>query len=267
MAYASNDGVQLYYEIDGDDNADTEGTTVFIGDLGYGAWQWGWQYPAVAGEYTAIVPELRGTGRSDSPAGPYSVSTFIDDLMIVLADAEVTSVHLVGAGLGGMIGLAIARQHARVTSLTVIGTAPAATMRKQNADADLETLWAPPTDRESLTESVEAAVSSSFSHRHPDVIDRIVEWRVDEDASRPAWESQVAAIHEFDLTDCLYEITVPTLVIHGMADTVWPPTAAKQLAMELPRGEWAPIEDAGHLVHAEASRVVNDTLIGFLTDH
>ena len=263
MPYASNRDVQLYYEIDGT----AENTVVFVGDLGYGAWQWGWQYPAVTGPYTAVVMELRGTGRSDSPAGPYTISTLVSDIMAVLSDAEITSAHLVGAGLGGMIGLAAAREHARVRSLTMIGTAPAATARGQNVETDLEMLWAPPTDRELLAESLEIAVSSSFHDTHPDVIDRIVEWRVDEDAPRAAWESQLAAVREFDLTDSLYEITVPTLVVHGMADAVWSPIAGEKLATELPRGEWVPIEDAGHLVHIEASKVVNDILVGFLDRH
>jgi 3-oxoadipate enol-lactonase len=263
MPYASNDDVQLYYEMDGD----AEQAVVFLGDLGYGAWQWGWQYPAVAGQYTTVVIDLRGTGKSDSPAGPYTISTFVDDLISVLSDAEITSTHLVGAGLGGMVGLAATRMHARVTSLTTIGTAPAATARKRNVDSNLEMLWASPSDREALAESVETAFSSSFYDRHPDVVDRIVEWRVDEDASRPAWESQLAAIREFDVADLLYEITVPTLVVHGMSDAVWSPTAGEQLASELPRGEWAPVENAGHLVHIEASKIVNDILIGFLNEH
>ncbi len=81
MPTAHNRDVALYYEADGDGP-----TVVFINDVGYGAWLWGWHYDAVAGPYETVVWDLRGTGRSDAPAGPYDVATLAADLEAVLAD-------------------------------------------------------------------------------------------------------------------------------------------------------------------------------------
>jgi pimeloyl-ACP methyl ester carboxylesterase len=92
----------------------------------------------------------------------------------------------------------------------------------------------------------------------------MVTWRAEEDADRDAWEAQAAAVGRFDVSDALYELTTPTLVVHGTDDVVWPFERGSELADELPRGGFFPVEGAGHLAHVEASKVVNDELLRFL---
>jgi len=91
-----------------------------------------------------------------------------------------------------------------------------------------------------------------------------VTWRAAEDASRSVFGAHAAAVAGFDVSDRLYEITQPALVVHGGDDAVWPPERGAALAEGLPRGAFSEVPDAGHLVHVEASRRVNDDLLGFL---
>ena len=253
MARTSKGDVGLYYE-----TAGSGPTVAFVGDVGYGAWQWGWQHAAVAGPYESLVADLRGTGRSDAPPGPYAVEDLVADFTTVLSDAGVRSAHVVGAGLGGMVALEAARTTARVDSLVLLGTAAS------GADLDLEPLWGDPDDPDALESSLAAGLSDAFVDARPDAVERMVEWRSEADADRAAWEAQAAAVADFDVSDRLYEITAPALVCHGRDDAVWPPARGEALAEGLPRGEFYGVEDAGHLVHVEASRRVNDDLIGFL---
>jgi pimeloyl-ACP methyl ester carboxylesterase len=267
MPTASNGGVELYYRTDG------EGETVaFVGDVGYGAWQWGWQHAAVAGPYESLVADLRGTGRSDAPPGPYAVGTLVDDLVTVLADRGVRKAHVVGAGLGGMVALRAARSTSRVRSLALFGTAAygggpdcvgSTSNRGSDGGLDLSPLYGAPDDPAALDRSTEAAVSERFVEEQPDALERIVEWRTEEDAGRDAWEAQAAAVARF-VADDLYEITQPALVVHGTDDAVWPVSRAEELADSLPRGEFLPVDGAGHLAHVEASKLVNDELLRFL---
>jgi pimeloyl-ACP methyl ester carboxylesterase len=254
MPLASNAGVACYYERDGD------GTPVaFVGDAGYGAWQWGWQHAAVAGPYESVVTDVRGAGRSDAPAGPYAVTDLVADLTSVLSDAGLRSATVVGAGLGGVVGLEAARTTSRVDRLVCIGSAAS------GAGLALESLYAPPDDREGLERSLTAALSDRFVESHPDAVRQMVEWRAAEDASPDAWEAQVAAIRDYEL-DAPYEVTAPTLVVHGTADGVWPVERGREVADALPRGEFVAVEGAGHLAHVERSKRVNDELLGFLAD-
>jgi len=252
MPTVSADGAEIYYETDG-----TGETVAFVGDAGYGAWQWGWQHAAVAGPYRSLVTDLRGAGRSGGGDG-VGVDALAADLEAVLADAGVDAAHVVGAGLGGMVALRAAESTSRVESLTLIGTAA------RGDGLDLDPLWADPDDPDALERSVAAGVSGAFVDAHPDAVDRIVGWRGTEDAPREIFEAHAAAVEAFDASDRLYEITQPALVVHGGADAVWPPARGAALAEGLPRGEFREVDGAGHLVHVEASRRVNDDLLGFL---
>jgi pimeloyl-ACP methyl ester carboxylesterase len=258
MPHATNAGVEIRYEVDAPDAGDPDEAVVFCGDVGLGAWQFGWQHAALAGPHTAITPETRGVGRSDAPAGPYGVEALAADLDAVCAAEGIRNAHLVGYGLGGMVALTAALTSSRPASLALLGTPPAGDA--YNPDG----VWADPTDPAAVERSLSGLLSPDFREAHPDALSRIAEWRLAEDADREAY---VAAVNGFDLADDLFEVTTPALVVHGGDDTACPVTAGETLAEGLPRGEFHSIEGARHLVGVEASAAVNDLLVGWLAEH
>lgn len=256
MPRTTREGVTLYYE-----TAGAGETVAFVGEAGYGAWQWGWQYDRVAGPFEALVWGLRGTGRSDAPSGPYAVDTLVDDLEAVLAAADARRVHLVGAGLGGMIALRHARRYGRTATLSLFGTAPEGQQIEERALRDLH---APADDTEALRASLRGAFSPAFLEETA-LVERICGWRAEEDADRAAFEAQVAAALAFEAGP-RYEVALPTLVYHGLDDPVVPVDVGQELAEELPRGTFEAVEGR-HLCFAEHSRAVNDRLLDFLDEH
>lgn len=48
MPHANNAGVEIRYEVDAPDAGDPDEAVVFCGDVGLGAWQFGWQHAALA---------------------------------------------------------------------------------------------------------------------------------------------------------------------------------------------------------------------------
>ena len=254
MPTATNDGVSLHYEVAGEGE-----TIVFVTDVGFGAWSWGWQHAALTGEFETVVWDLRGTGRSDAPEGPYDVATLAQDLETVLSAAGVASAHLVGAGLGGMVALAYADRVSRARSLTLIGTASSG----EAVTDRLEALRASPDDEVALRSSLDAAIVADPA-AHPAVVDDIVSWRAADDAALGGWDAQAAAMRSFR-SPPLYEITLPTLVLHGTADVIVPVEAGESLAEGLPRGEFRAIE-AGHACYVEDSGAVTDAIADFVAD-
>ncbi|WP_276273150.1 alpha/beta fold hydrolase [Haloarcula litorea] len=252
MPTATTDGVTLHYETSGDGP-----TVVFVTDAGYGAWLWGWHVDAVAGPYEALVWDLRGTGESDAPAGPYDVNTLASDLEAVLSAHGVGSAHLVGAGLGGMVALAYAHRYNRARTLTLYNTAAAGEALDAAALRDL-----------SLDAGAEASLSGAFSpafREETALVERITEWRRAEDATGDAFEAQVAAALAFDAPP-LYEVTLPTAVYYGVDDPVVPTAAAESLAADLPRGEATAVEGR-HCSYVEHAPAVTDRLTAFLDEH
>lgn len=246
MPFTTSD-CSLYYEASGDGPA-----VAFLNDVGYGAWLWGWQHASLRGPFETVVFDPRGTGRSDDPPGPYSIDTLTADAETVFADHGVRRVHLVGAGLGGMVALAYAREYDRARSLTLLGTA-------LNGDSVDDTVldvmggMGP--------ESLEPCFSDAFIE-NGGIIEGILDWRREEDADEDARNAQAAAMQEFTC-DTPYEITIPALVLHGNDDPLVSVTAGEELATALPNGRFETL-DGRHLAFIESSKPTNDAIIGFL---
>jgi len=254
-ATTRRDGVTLRYG-----TAGAGETVAFLGTAGYGAWQWSFQHGRVAGPYRALVVDRRGTGGSDRPAGPYDVATLAADLEAVLADAGADRAHLVGAGLGGAVALRYAHGYGRARSLALFGTG-----RTGEAvdPAALAALFAPPEAGDGrCRESLAGALSPAYREHNPDVVERVCDWRAGDDADRQGFEAQAAAWREFAGVP-LYEVTVPALVCHGVDDPVVPADAGRDLAADLPRGEFVAVEGR-HLAFVESARAVTDRLLDFL---
>lgn len=250
---ATSDGLDLYYETEGDGE-----TVAFVGDVGYGAWQWSFQAPALTGPFETLVWDLRGTGRSEAPAGPYDVAMLAGDLEAVLGAADVRRCHLVGAGLGGAIALRYAREYDRARSLTLLGSTDS------GAAVDLETLRAcHPTarDADALRDSLAPALSAEFRAARSELVEQMLDWR-DEDANTAARDAQIAAFRAFE-AEPLHELALPALVMHGEADPIVPVERGKRLADGLPRGEFVPVAGR-HLAWIEQAGAVSDELLAWL---
>lgn len=255
MYVTTDDDVDLFYETAGDGEC-----VAFVGDCGFGAWQWAWQYDALAGPYETLAWDLRGTGRSDAPAGPTDVDRLAADLEAVLADSSARRAHIVGAGLGGMIALRYAREYGRAASLSLFGTAP------RGGAVNLGSLRAlypdPPATTAALRPSLSGAFSQAF--RDSEAFEQILDWRVEEDSLGPGVQAQIAAVEEFEARP-LYELTVPTLVFHGLQDPVVDVAVGRELAEDLPRGRFEAV-DGRRLAHVEHARAVTDRLDGFIDE-
>jgi pimeloyl-ACP methyl ester carboxylesterase len=73
------------------------------------------------------------------------------------------------------------------------------------------------------------------------------------------------ACDRFDVMSRLGEIRVPALVIGGRDDRMTPPKYSEYLHAHLPGSRMVWVEGAGHMVHAERSRQVNEAIREFLT--
>ncbi|WP_135853430.1 alpha/beta fold hydrolase [Halorussus salinus] len=272
MPYADNDGVSIHYTVGGNGAVEPDAPVVLLADAGYGPWQWGWQFSALAGPFEVVVPATRGTGDSDAPApdesrpghDSYSIEEMAADLEAVLADHGARTAHLVGAGLGAMVALQYALDFSRARSLSLLGSSPGGPRTTPVADGVRERLEASPDDSSSLRNSLEPVASEELLETD-DLVERIVAWRRDEDANPAVQRAHFDAMAEFDASDRLYEITIPALVCHGADDRVIPADDGELLADGLPKGEFEEFPGE-HLFYVERSREVNDALVGFLTE-
>lgn len=260
MPEAENGGVSIHYEVGGE-AFESDVPVVLLADAGYGPWQWSWQYPALAGPFEVVVPSTRGTGLSDA-AEPYSVEAMAADVEAILADCGARSAHLVGAGLGGMVALQYALDYSRAESLALLATSPGGPRAEPIPPEIRERLLADPGDPDALRASLEPVASDDLLETEG-LVERILAWRRDEDAAREVQQAHLDAMASFDVSDRLYEVTVPALVLHGTDDRVVPVENGRLLADGLPRGELREFPGE-HFFFVDQSKEVDDALVGFL---
>jgi pimeloyl-ACP methyl ester carboxylesterase len=281
MPYADNDGVSLYYEIDGpqgDESTREEGeaangsdpeTVALVEGLGYGRWMWRWQRERlVEAGYRVVVWDNRGTGDSDAPEGHYTVEQMASDLDAVLDAAGVERAHVVGASMGGMIAQQYALDYDRAESLALLCTSHGGEEALDVPEETQTRMFDVPDDadeREAIRYKMKPAMTDEFWRANEELIETIVDWRLEGDAPDEAREAQAAAVADFDASDRLAEIELPTLVAHGSDDRVLPVENADLLARKLANAELAIFEGGPHLFFIEQADAVNDRLTEFLS--
>jgi len=282
MPYASRDGVSLYYETV---RGDAE-TVVFVQGLGYGRWSWNWQREAFEREgYELLLPDNRGTGNSDAALPPlvprlprplrlllftklvgYSIEGMAADLEAVLADAGAEQIHLVGASMGGMIAQQYALEYDRARSLSLLCTTHGGEEAVPIPEKTLETIYDVPEgadERETIRHRMGPALTDGFFDER-ETIERIIDWRLEMDAEEVPREAQGAAVANFDVSDRIGAIDVPTLVLHGTADAVVPAENGRLLAEKIPGARLELVDGGPHLLMIENADEVNDLLLEFL---
>src|SRR6476660_2900786 len=98
MAYALRNGTNLFWTESG------AGDPILL-IMGLGATHEWWNrvVPVLAERYRTILFDNRGVGRSDVPAGPYSIPEMAADAVAVMDAAGVGAAHIFGASMDGMI--------------------------------------------------------------------------------------------------------------------------------------------------------------------
>jgi pimeloyl-ACP methyl ester carboxylesterase len=223
-----------------------------------------WEEPfcarlAAAGRFV-IRYDHRDTGGSTcSPPGEpgYTSDDLFADAIAILDHLGVERAHLVGLSMGGGIAQWLALEHPeRVLSLTLMATSPLGTggpPLPPATDAMRAAFGAQPEPPDWADR--EAAIAYLLEGERPYAGSR----GVDDDAMRPLLgrvydrsSSLASATNHFMLEGGetsrarLAEIAVPTLVIHGTADPLFPLPHGEALAREIPGAELIVIDGLGH---------------------
>jgi pimeloyl-ACP methyl ester carboxylesterase len=232
-----------------------------------------------AGSRFVIRYDNRDTGRSITyqPGAPrYSGVDLVEDAVGLVDTFGLAAAHLVGVSMGAGIAQVAALEYPDlVASLTLISTSPAAPGAQ-----DL-----PPMSEELRAHFAEAKTEPDWSDREA-VIDYLVEdARPYSGKSRPFDEEdwRMLAARDFDRSinlesslknhfvidggeesrRSLGEIAVPTLVVHGDEDPLFPVGHAEALAREIPDAELLVLEGTGH----ELPRAVWDVVVPAILRH
>jgi pimeloyl-ACP methyl ester carboxylesterase len=239
-------------------------------------WEEGFCRMLAEGGRFVIRYDHRDTGRSVTyePGRPeYTGADLVADAVGVLDAYRVTAAHMVGVSAGGAFAQLLALELPdRVLSLVLISTSPAtpgqrglpsATERYRRFLANATVDWS---DAESVIEYLVgyARVLAGEERPFDEAAARELVRRDVERAHNIASSENHALIAEGDApSEPLSSIAVPTLVIHGTADPMFPLEHGRALAEEIPGARLLPLEGAGHGVE----RADWETIAGAILAH
>ncbi|HET9033169.1 MAG TPA: alpha/beta hydrolase [Dokdonella sp.] len=98
---------------------------LLIHGLGSSGADWAFQIESLSRHFRLIIPDLRGSGLSDAPGGPYSIAQFALDLWALLDQLGIDRIQVMGFSLGGAVATEMALQRPDVIArLMTINSLP-----------------------------------------------------------------------------------------------------------------------------------------------
>jgi pimeloyl-ACP methyl ester carboxylesterase len=249
--------------------------------MGIGAsmlwWEEGFCRLLAEGGRFVIRYDHRDTGRSVTyePGRPeYTSTDLIADAVGVLDAYGIAAAHVVGVSAGGAFAQLLALDYPdRVLSLVVISTSPAtpgerglpsATERYQRFVASATVDWSD--ERSVIGYLVDYARVLAGGARPFDeaAIQELVRRDVERAHNIAASQNHgLAAEGEVSSRQSLSSIAVPTLVIHGTEDPMFPLEHGEALARDIPGARLLTLEETGHGVE----RADWETIAGAILAH
>ena len=227
--------------------------------------------------FSVLRFDNRDVGRSSrvadrhGPDGPaYLLADMAADAVAVLDAAGWATAHVLGMSMGGMIVQQMAIDHAdRLRSMTsLMSTTGNPAVGRPTEEAYPALVKPGPREREAWldnrveTERIWASPASFNAEATRAKGELLFDYGIDVDGTGRQFKAIVAGGSR---DDALAEVDVPTLVIHGSADTLIQPDGGRHTADVIPGARFVEIDGFGHDLPADFWPILADTIAAFIT--
>jgi pimeloyl-ACP methyl ester carboxylesterase len=267
MPTVATNGIQMYYEEAGEG----EPLLCLMGITAPGS-VWELHVEAWSKDFRCIMPDNRGVGQSDKPAGPYTSRMMADDTAGLLAALGLERVRVIGCSMGSIIAQQLALHHPDAVRSMVLMCPWARCDRyatgvfehMKHAKAAL-----------SPAEFMNFIQLLIFAKPHWDddaAFADLMQTQSDvaaDPAPQPlaALGAQAEACIRHDVLAELPRIACPTLVIGGARDIFTPPWMGEEIAAAIPGAARHLYPDAGHAFHWECIDDFNPRIAAWFQQH
>jgi pimeloyl-ACP methyl ester carboxylesterase len=226
-------------------------------------------------KWHGIVPDpravLQAVREGRKPEIPYTLNDMASDAAGLLDVLGIESAHIAGASMGGMIAQLVALNHpAKTRSLiSIFSTTSDPSLPASSPEAQAALTTPPPAqDRASVIahslkgRRVYATTRFPFDEQR---VSALISAAYDRSYYPEGTSRQYAAIMAAPArTERLRSLKVPSLVLHGSADTLLRPECGRHTAQCIPGAEYHEIEGWGHDMPPQMVPLVAGLIVPFV---
>ena len=237
-------GVRLRYGVQGDPAGEP---IILLHGYSDSSFSYSTVLPMLDRKYRVYVLDQRGHGESDRPANAYALSQFAADVVAFMDVMKIDKATIVGHSMGSFVAqhVAVAAPE-RVKRMVLSGSA---TTIRNNVVTELQR------EVNALTDPVPEKFVRDFqlSVAFQPMPDAFLAGVVKESMYLPArvWREVMAEMLSPKANVELAKIRVPTLILWGDKENVFPRSEQDALLAALPNARLKVYEDTGHAMHWE----------------
>jgi len=219
--------------------------------------------PALSKNYQVITIDLRGFGQSTTDkADPGSVGTYANDAIAVMDKLGVKKAVIGGMSMGGQIALELYRKAPeRFSGMVLIATlANPASITEQNLWKGIS-LQAQAYGVQSIVpELIKDMITGQDAAARPD-LKKFLEGIMKQSSLEGIKQGTNALATRPDSLPTLKTIAVPTLIVVGREDTVYPVVFSLKMAQNIAGSKLVIVPGAAHAVNAESAAAANKAIL------
>ena len=274
MVYAYLDDLKLAYLCKGNGFP-----IIFIHGYGGNKEFWNPQMIEISKYYKTISLDIRGTGESDRPNFPYTMTMLANDIKELMNYLHITKAHIIGRSFGGMIAQNVVLTYPNlVDKLILIATnygrlTPEwADLIKDNTLQRIELLKKDP--NQAFKQEARIVFDVNFRKKmehNPNkkffdlfsMNDLIANSTINPPRTQDI-KNQAEAMKTHYTLERLSEITHQTLLIAASHDRLIPISVMQEIHNRIPNSVLRIIQDAGHFMTLSHASEVNKLILEFL---
>jgi pimeloyl-ACP methyl ester carboxylesterase len=266
MPHYSSKGLELYFEQQGD------GTPlILLHGFGQHGGSWAPLVPAYARNFSVVVPDMRGCGRSQIVEPGFSSVDLADDVVALMDHIGAERAHVAGWSLGGTVAIELALGHAdRLVSLSLHSSFAGGRDRYQANWVDMRKRIIASGDRElDFSTAIIGFFTPEFINSRPDRIEEFQEMLLSNPYPPTAdgMAGQTGAARQFEARDRIASIRTPTLITVGSADRTTLPAQSRLMHETIEGAEFILFDGVGHMSHFQVRDEFISVSQGFMLKH
>jgi pimeloyl-ACP methyl ester carboxylesterase len=234
-------------------------TVVFGHGLLFSGWMFSHQVEALEDEYRCVTIDWRSQGKSPAARDGHDMDTLTLDLVALLDELGLDTVHYVGLSMGGYVGMRFAARHPhRVRSLVLLdtdaGPEDPEVQTKYRMLANVYRITGPGPLRKQIVPIMFGPTFREHSHGQA-VIDQ---WlgQVRKNSKAGMRRAVLGVTERLPVADEIGGIRARTLVAVGADDVATVPAKAEAIAAAIDGAKLEIVPDAGHSSTIEQPEVL-----------